>query len=41
MTLCTEQQIQTALGHLSPEIFELTGSNELRYSQIVSHFHRP
>ena len=29
MTLCTEQQIQTALGHLSPEIFEFSDESHL------------
>ena len=29
MMLCTEQQIQTALGHLSPEIFEFSDESHL------------
>ena len=29
MTLCTEQQIQTALGHLNPEIFEFSDESHL------------
>jgi len=29
MTLCTEQQIQTALGYLNPEIFEFHDESHL------------